>query len=237
MRVQPTYSGQLSHSSPSALSPMLPLQPPGCHGVRTSTHLLQYGKRDNRRVTVGPTSGGTTNPSPPSGNLGSNFASPNRFAALESEYRPLCYVDVDFKAPGAEEWRTTRAMVDCGGQGSFINDKLSRDYQLPHRPKCLPVSIVLADGSSSQAGLITQYNPLILRVAGNEEPISMDVAPTAHNIILGMPWLDKHDPAVHFGSRTVTFDSEFCKKNCSHFGHTVPPHQSASIADGGHPAL
>jgi len=64
----------------------------------------------------------------------------------------------------------------------------------------------------------------------------MDVAPTAHNIILSMPWLDKHDPAVRFGSRTVTFDSEFCKKNCSHFGHTVL-HQSASIAGGDIPYL
>src|SRR5579859_512370 len=79
-------------------------------------------------------------------------------------------------------------IVICGGQGSFINDKLSRDYQLPRQPNRTPVSIVLADGSSSQAGLITQYNPLILCVAGNEEPISMDVAPTAHNIILSMPW-------------------------------------------------
>ena len=71
---------------------------------------------------MGPSSGGTTNPFPPSVNLSSNFVSPNRFAALEPEYRPLCYIDVDLKAPESEEWRTTRAMVDCGGQGSFIND-------------------------------------------------------------------------------------------------------------------
>ena len=32
------------------------------------------------------------------------------------------------------------------------------------------------------------------------------------------------------------FNSEFCEKNCSHFGHTVPLHQSASV-DGGHPVL
>src|SRR5579859_1742980 len=87
-----------------------------------------------------------------------------------------------------------------------------------------------------QAGLITQYNPLILCVTGNEESISIDVVPTSHNIILSMPWLDKHDPAVHFGSRTVMFNSEFCEKNCSHFGHTVPLHQSASV-DAGHPVL
>jgi hypothetical protein len=104
-------------------------------------------------------------------------------------------------------------MVDCGGQGSFINDKLSQSCQLPRLPKQPPVSLVLADGSLSQAGYITHYNPIVLRTAGNEELLGLDITPTSHDIILGMPWLKKHDPAVRFGSNYLTLDSPFCQKN------------------------
>jgi len=117
-------------------------------------------------------------------------------------------------------------MIDCGGQGSFINDNFSQQYQLPCRPKSFPVSLILADGSQSQAGPLTQYNPVLLRTAGNEEPLGLDIAPTSHDIILGMPWLKKHDPAIRFGRQELTFDSPFCQQHCSHYGETIPLHTS-----------
>ena len=122
-------------------------------------------------------------------------------------------------------------MVDCGGQSSFINDNLSQSYQLPRLPKQHPVSLVLADGAPSRAGHITHYNPLVLRTAGNEELLGLDIAPTSHDIILGMPWLKKHDPAIRFGSNHLTFDSPYCQENCNHYGQTIPLHPAPHIAD------
>jgi len=89
-------------------------------------------------------------------------------------------------------------MVDCGGQGSFINDKFSHHYHLPRRTKTYSVSLILTDGSQSQAGHITQYNFVILCTAGNEELLDLNVASTAYDIILSIPWLRKHDPAIRF---------------------------------------
>jgi hypothetical protein len=185
-------------------------------------------------VTLGPSSGGSPNFSPPSPiTLSSTFASPNPFAPLspEPEYSPLAYIDVDIKSADSEGWKPARAMVDCGGQGSFINDKLSQNYQLPRLPKQQPVSLVLADRFPSQAGHITHYNPLVLRTAGHEESLGLDIAPTSHDIILGMPWLKKHDPAIRFGSNHLTFDSPYCQMNCGHYGQTIPLHQAPHIAD------
>ena len=183
-------------------------------------------------MTLGPSSGEPFSP-PPSVVLNSAFASPNPFAALspEPEYCPLAYIDVDIKSAESEEWKSARAMVDCGGQGSFINDKLSQSYQLPRLPKQHPVSLVLADGSPSRAGHITHYNSLVLRTAGSEESLGLDIAPTSHDIILGMPWLKKHDPAIRFGSHHLTFDSAYCQKNCDHYGQTIPLHQAPHISD------
>src|SRR5579859_2240656 len=115
-------------------------------------------------------------------------------------------------------------MIDCGGQGSFINAKLSQSYQLPLWPKPFPISLILADGSPSQTGSIIQYNPLLLCTAGNEELLSLDVAPISHDIILSMPWLRRHDFAVCFGSNQILFDSPYCEHNCGHFGKTIPLH-------------
>jgi hypothetical protein len=115
-----------------------------------------------------------------------------------------------------------RAMVDCGGQGSFINDKLSQNYQLPHLSKPFPVSFVLADGTSSGTRAITEYNPLLLRTATNEEPFSLNIAPISHDLILGMTWLRLHNPSVLFGSNLMFFDSPYYRENCRHYSQTIP---------------
>ena len=32
--------------------------------------------------------------------------------------------------------------------------------------------------------------------------------------MIGLPWLQKHDPTIKWGERKITFSSPFCKKNC-----------------------
>src|SRR5579859_8197788 len=80
---------------------------------------------------------------------------------------------------------STRALLDSGGQGSFINHQLSTRYQLPCLVKPTPISLILADGSPSKGSNVTHFNPLILRIASNEEAIGLDIAPTTHDIVLG----------------------------------------------------
>lgn len=189
-------------------------------------------------MTLGPSS--APSQSPPIALTTPSFDSPNHFELLSlapsapecPEYSPLAYVDVEIKTSESKEGIATRALVDCGGQGSFINDKLSQRYQLPSLPKLHPVSLILADGSQSTAGHVTHFNPLLLHTAGNDEPISLDVAPTSHDVILGMPWLEKHDPAVRFGQRTLTFDSPYCQQNCDHYGKALPLHTSSLPSKG-----
>jgi hypothetical protein len=138
---------------------------------------------------------------------------------------------VDVREPESKEWITTRALLDSGGQGSFINDNLSTRYQLPRLTKPHPISLILANGRPSKGGNINHYTPLMLRVADHEEEISLDIAPTIHHIVLGMPWLEKHDPEIRYGRRTLTFDSRFCRDNCAHFGKTVPLHREPSPSE------
>ena len=182
------------------------------------------GKRRSPGVSPGPSLGATTQT--PSIDI-ADVATSNQFAALASiapEYSPLAFIDIDLKSPEAGEWIAARAMLDCGGQGSFINSNLSHCYPLPRCPKPHPIALILADGSQSQAGHVTHFNPLLLHTAGHEEPLSLDIAATSHDVILGMPWLSKHDPAIRFGQRELTFDSPFCREHCAHYGKTIPLH-------------
>jgi len=156
------------------------------------------------------------------------FASTNRFqplAATIPDYQPLAYVDVEVGTPNSGEPISTRAMVDSGGQGSFINRNLSQTYHLPNVPKSPPVTLVLTDGEPSPH-TITHFSPLLLKTGSNTEPYALDITNMAHDIILGIPWLKTHDPSVRFGSETLTFDSAYCHQHCSHYGETIPLHST-----------
>ena len=41
-------------------------------------------------------------------------------------------------------------------------------------------------------------------------------------IVLGLPWLELHDVAIQFSSRTLTFSSNYCQSNCNKEAITVP---------------
>ena len=151
----------------------------------------------------------------------------------EPEYGPLGYLDVDIGSLESSEWISTRALIDSGGQGSFINDKLVKRYsQFPRLAKSTPVSLVLADGRPSKGGDLTQYSPLILRIAGNEEEIGLDIAPTTHHVVLGTPWLRKHDPAISYSRSTITFNSSYCQNHCKHYNKILPLHPDPSPNEG-----
>jgi len=71
-------------------------------------------------------------------------------------------------------------MLDCGGQGSFIDDKLSQTYHLPCLPKRRPVTILLANGESAP-DIITHYNLLLVHTGGSTKFLGLDIATTAHD--------------------------------------------------------
>jgi len=96
---------------------------------------------------------------------------------------------VEFKDVKEDTWFEIGALVDCGSQGSCINQKESQNYLTSHIPKLNPTKMIMADGNFSSAGLIMHCDPVQLRISGSEEPYALDVAPPSHEIILGAPWL------------------------------------------------
>jgi len=54
-----------------------------------------------------------------------------------------------------------------------------------------------------------------MAVGNHSETLTFDVAPLGgHNIVLGLPWLQQHNPRIHWSSGKVTFASDYCEKHC-----------------------
>jgi hypothetical protein len=142
------------------------------------------------------------------------------------EYSPLAFIDVELLVPGRDQWVASRALLDPGGQGSFINYTLCHSY--PQISKSMPLGLTLADGKPSSSGSVTHHTPLMMKIAGHAEPIGLDISSLAHDIILGMPWFRKHNPNIDWTNFTLSFHSPYCLQNCAHYGRTIPLHTSAS---------
>ena len=103
---------------------------------------------------------------------------------------------IKIQFPSSRRWITFRALVDSGCQGNFINKKLIRKYLMSYLPKESPLTLTLADGGNSRGGNVTHYEPVLMKIGEHIEAIAFDITPTAHDIVLGIPWLNKHDPSI-----------------------------------------
>ena len=64
----------------------------------------------------------------PSLKVSSNRFSP--FISVSPEYAPLAYIDVEISYSEKDDWIGTWALLDCGGQGNFVNEEFSNYYPL-----------------------------------------------------------------------------------------------------------
>ena len=73
----------------------------------------------------------------------------------------------------------------------------------------------LADGKEAHKKDLIQYAPVILELDNHKEPIALDISNITHDIILGLPWFEKHNPTIDWKSRTIIFDSPYCIDECN----------------------
>uniref|UniRef100_A0A8C5R7U4 Gypsy retrotransposon integrase-like protein 1 n=1 Tax=Leptobrachium leishanense TaxID=445787 RepID=A0A8C5R7U4_9ANUR len=76
----------------------------------------------------------------------------------------------------------------------------------------------MVDGSSLSSGPITKESILIQMTigVGHSEKIKFDVVDSPiFPIILGIPWLRLHDPAIQWSTGVVSLPSSYCQSNCN----------------------
>ena len=114
----------------------------------------------------------------------------------------------------------TVATVDSGATHDFIDSDFTAMHSLPQYPLPNPRRLLMADGSESRGGRVSHESALQLAIGSHSENLRPNVTKVGnHDIILGMPWLRRHDPRIHWDRRLVTFDSNRCLSE----GHISEP--------------
>lgn len=111
-------------------------------------------------------------------------------------------------------------LIDSGAAGRFIDQKTAQDLGFPVRPLLRPCHIQSIDGSPIGGGIISHCTaPLVLEVSAlHQETIVLYVTDCAqHSVILGLPWLELHNPQVSWADKEVTQWSLYFLNNCLNF--------------------
>jgi hypothetical protein len=97
-----------------------------------------------------------------------------------------------------------KVLLDCGSTTNFISRRFVYKHSIP-TVKSDRVSVVkLADGSSQTTCRLVQSFPLY--ISNRQLRENLLVLPIENfDIILGMPWLRKHNPIIDWSTDTLTF--------------------------------
>ncbi|KAH9535283.1 hypothetical protein CY35_17G044700 [Sphagnum magellanicum] len=94
------------------------------------------------------------------------------------------------------------ALVDSDTTSSFINQTSVAQHN----------NHVVIDGRTIVSGAITHETTLLeLRIDKHMEKIVLNIISTLHHpVILGLPWLEAHNPIIDWQSKTITFNTQQC---------------------------
>jgi len=111
------------------------------------------------------------------------------------------------------------ALLDSGAMGNFIHDNVVEALgliRIPRRP--LP----LLDVKGINIGSLDFQVKTSMKVRSHEEEIVFDIAPIgSHRLILGLPWLEAHDPTIKWSTGHVQFNSPHCNIHCLPQPHDI----------------
>ena len=110
----------------------------------------------------------------------------------------------------------TLALIDSGATATLIDATFAQSNSIRLSLKTTPQNLVLADGRPISSGtVIHETLPVQLTIGSHTENIQFDVTSLSHYpIILGMPWLERHNPTIDWSEHQVVFDSEHCSTHC-----------------------
>ena len=126
-----------------------------------------------------------------------------------------------------------QALLDTGASGyAFIDYDFARKHSFPMSPLPRPRTLEAFDGSTPVFGNITHTVCLNMSIGSHAETnMRLFVTRLSHHpIILGHPWLRKHNPTINWETSIVDFCSRYCRRFCSPWGAVPAPTLSASVS-------
>ncbi len=110
----------------------------------------------------------------------------------------------------------TLALIDSGAVGNFIDATFARTHNIPLVPCVSHLAVAALDGRPLGSGpspihhrghTITCWSP------SHRVELFVFQSPQTP-IILGLPWLERHNPSISWSEKQITQWSESCRQNC-----------------------
>ncbi|KAL0177176.1 hypothetical protein M9458_026070, partial [Cirrhinus mrigala] len=123
----------------------------------------------------------------------------------------------------------TTALIDSGAAGNFIDREFARTHSIPLVLCASYLAVAAVDVRPLGSGQIQHTTDDLILCSGalHTETIRLFVISTSQTpIILGFPWLEKHNPVISWTERQILRWSEPCQQQCL---SQMPP---KAVSDG-----
>jgi hypothetical protein len=122
-----------------------------------------------------------------------------------------------------------RVMIDSGAHGNFIDPDCVYKQGFGTLEKTTPYPVIGLDGAPIGNFIVKlETVPLTMGIQQHVERISFDVVPMqGQDVILGIPWLTKHNPQIDWTKRSIKFKKE-CRETCQR-PMTTPENKPQSV--------
>ncbi|APA07563.1 hypothetical protein sscle_16g107320 [Sclerotinia sclerotiorum 1980 UF-70] len=131
--------------------------------------------------------------------------------SLEGSFREIGQLIIEVNLENQE----VKALIDSGAMGIFMDPDFAKENGIPTEPKEHPYQLTLLGGKKVGVdGWVRRQTSVIKMImpGGHTEQVKMDLVPLGrHAIVLGTPWIKRHNPNIDWVKDTLTFDRCRCK--------------------------
>ncbi len=127
---------------------------------------------------------------------------------------------------------SVRILMDSGAAGNFISSRTLAGFKIPRCKNDTTYQITTVQGKPLGRGLVRSHTPEVSLHIGcfHEERISLLVLEEAVvDVVLGRPWLAKHQPTIDWRSGEILKWDSGCKQRCLR-NLPVPVSNNASLS-------
>src|SRR5690606_42118318 len=106
--------------------------------------------------------------------------------------------------------------MDTGATGyAFVDKRYARDHNLPLYKLKKNRVIEVIDGRPIESGTITHLARMTMEINGHLEEVPMFVTQLGHYpVVLGLPWLRRHDVSISVAGNSLGCYSALCLSHC-----------------------
>ena len=119
---------------------------------------------------------------------------------------------------------TALAMIDSGATRNFMSRKFATNHRIPGLPKERSYQLTVVDGTplNQDEGMVKQKTlPLMSQIHRKDlGRITFDLVSIPHEVILGIPWLQKVNSRIDWNSQKITIGKKKSRKSTPKQGKT-----------------